>query len=84
MTSSQPLVEVGVITKAAPHGGTALVCVNWSGDSIEKFMVTLHFECAFKSAALASGGAVIAGKGAGGEQTFSFALSDTADTVILR
>jgi hypothetical protein len=80
VTSSAPLVEVGIITAAGL--GTALPCVNWSGGEQPQFRLTLHFAVQFKTAALASGGTV-AVSGAN-RSTFTFAMCDTIDALILR
>jgi hypothetical protein len=80
VTSTQPLVEVGIIT--ADGLGTACPLINWSGGPQAGFAVTLHFAVALKVATLASAGAV-AVSGANGS-TFTFAMSDTVDALILR
>lgn len=80
VTSSNPLVEVGVIT--ALELGTALPIVNWAGAPQADFVVTLHFVVDFKAAALASGRHVTV-SGAN-RSVFTFAMSDTIDAIILR
>lgn len=81
VTSTHPLVEVGIIT--APAGrGTALPCINWSGGPQPRFALTLHFGLDYTRATLASGGPVTVS--GGNRSTFSFAMSDTIDALILR
>ena len=79
VTASEPLVEVGIIT--APGLGTALPCVNWAGGPQEEFSVTLHFHVDFETATLASGGKVAV---SANRSTFTFAMCDTIDALILR
>jgi hypothetical protein len=80
VTSTHPLVEVGVITAAG--FGTALPCINWSGGEQPQFALTLHFPVKYTHATLASGGHVAVS--GGNRSTFSFALSETIDALILR
>ena len=80
VSSSEPLVEIGIIYAAGK--GTALPCVNWSGAARPSFTVTLHFNVVYKTATLASGGKVTV-SGAN-RSTFVFDMSDTIDALILR
>ncbi len=77
--ASNPLVEVGVISAAGL--GTALVCVNWGGDSIPDFTLTISAPPAFKTATLASSGDVHVSVD---KHQFTFALPKTAEVLILR
>jgi hypothetical protein len=79
VSSTEPLVEVGVIT--AGSIGTAMPCVNWSGGPIANFTITLHFELSYTTVSLASGGAITA---SADRKSFTFSLSDTIDAVVFR
>ena len=79
VTSSNPLVEVGIIT--ASGLGTAMPLINWSGGPRASFSVTLHFALQYKEVTLASGGKVTA---SADKKTFTFALAETVDALIFR
>ena len=80
--SSEPRVDIGVV--AAAGKGTVIPVSNWAGAVVPGFNITLQFPCTFKTAKLASGGAVHASKTADGRDTFVFDLEIAADALILR
>ena len=84
--SSEPLVEVGVISARGELNATALVCINWAGGPLSRLTPTLAFEPApFTTATLASeGGEVLVRRDSSGRLSLTFDLNDTADTVMLR
>ena len=79
VNSSNPLVEVGIIT--AEGKGTAMPCINWSGGPIANFRITLNFILKFENVTLASEGAVSV---SADKRTISFSLGETIDAVIFR
>ena len=83
VSGSNQLVEIGMVS--APGVGTVFPCVNWAGKALDQFVVTVHAEVKFTEATLASTdtpGSVVVGDG--WPKTFTFALEDTADALILR
>ena len=79
VNSSNPLVEVGIIT--AEGKGTAMPCINWSGGPIADFRITLNFDLQFTNVTLASEGGVSV---SADRRTVSFSLGETIDAVIFR
>lgn len=77
--SSEPRVDIGVLSAAKK--GTVIPVTNWAGKSVS-IILTLQFQCDFRTATLASGGVVFTSK-KNGWDTFSFTL-DIADALILR
>lgn len=79
VTCNQPLVEASLIESPA---GTIVVLTNWSGRPVRDCAVTAHIPLPARSAALASGAKLTAGKD--GERTvYTFDL-DVADVLVLR
>jgi hypothetical protein len=79
--SSEPRVDIGVL--AAAKLGTVIPVTNWAGKPLVGLNLTLQFDCNFETAALASGGKVVASKTASGRSTFALDV-DVADAIILR
>lgn len=78
--STEPLVEVGLIEAAGI--GYALPCVNWVGETLPTFTVSLRDEdISFVTATLASGSALSI---SADKRSFTFALGVTADVLVLR
>lgn len=78
VVANELLVEVSIVSSG---NGTVLPCVNWANKALADFNVTLLRPEPYTHAALASGGALTVSTD---RMAFSFALSDTADAVILR
>ena len=78
--STEPLVEVGLIEAAGI--GYALPCINWAGELLPAFTVSLQDDSiSFKTAELASGGALTV---SADKRSFTFALGPTVDALVLR
>jgi hypothetical protein len=71
-TPSNALVEVGLIT--APGKGSILPCINWAGQPLANFSVSMNFAIKFTKASLSSGKPLTATKGGNGFPAFSFDL----------